>query len=199
MPLNDPLHNSVPKDDTLPHLVADNRFSPSLLSPTAMAALKRSIERTQRRRSAYRGSPLRIHIDGEAYELLTLEGGVYKPFRVPLSATYMEIFGDDRAGDLLLGVFLFPEPALAEDDRLQQLSVTLEGGQMVTMEVAVGSGTGTPVREYVIQVTYADAAEVDTEGSVTPAGKLLQVVLQPEPGTPGNPRRGAIQLYRPGQ
>jgi hypothetical protein len=196
---NDPLHHSVPKDGTTTPPIADNRFSPTPLSHMAVAVVKSSLERNQLRRSAYRGGPLRIHIDGEAHGLLALEGGVYKSFTVPLSATYVEIFGDDRAGGLLLGVLLFPEPALGEDDQPQHLSVTLEGGQTVTMEIAVGCGTGAPVREYVIQVSYADAAEVDTGGAATPAGEILPVVLQPELVTPGNPGRGAIQLYRPGQ
>ena len=58
-------------------------------------------------------------------------------FRVPPSALYLEVFGDDSEGALLLGVFLLPEPAVVEDGQPHHLSVTLEGGQTVAMEIAL--------------------------------------------------------------
>jgi hypothetical protein len=174
-----------------------NRFAPSPLSHTAMAVLKRSLEHNQLRRSTYRGSRLRVRMDGEEYELLAREGEVYKSFRVPLGAVYMEIWGDDREGDLLLGVFLIPEPSLGEDDQPQHLSVTLEGGQQLTLEIVLGDGIGPGGPEYVVQLSYVAAAEAETPGSKDLEVEALPAMLQPVPATLSNPGRGAIQRYRP--
>jgi hypothetical protein len=83
---------------------------------------------------------------------------VCEPFRVRLSASYLEIFGRDADGALLLAVFPLPAPEEVEDDGAQHMSVTLEGGQTVTLEMARGDGTGSEGREYVIQMTYTESA-----------------------------------------
>jgi hypothetical protein len=54
-------------------------------------------------------------------------------------------------------VFLLPEPARGEDEQPQDLSVTLEGGQTVAMEIRVGDGPCRGVSEYVIQISYVEA------------------------------------------
>jgi protocatechuate 3,4-dioxygenase beta subunit len=54
-------------------------------------------------------------------------------------------------------VFLLPEPTLVEHDQPQHLSVTLEGGQTVAMEIRVGDGPCRGVSEYVIQIASAEA------------------------------------------
>lgn len=157
MQMDDPLQNRVPTGGGALTPAAGNRFTPSPLSYTSITFLKRSLERNQLRRSAYRAGHLRVYIDGAAHVPLGIEGGVCQSFRVPLSASYVEIFGDDSEGDLLLGVFLLPEPALVEHDQPQHLSVTLEGGQTVAMEIRVGDGPCRGVSEYVIQISYAEA------------------------------------------
>jgi hypothetical protein len=157
MQLDDPLHNRVPTGGGALTPAAGNRFTPSPLSYTSIAFLKRSLERNQRRRSVYRQGHLRVYIDGAAHIPLDLEEGICQSFRVPLSASYVEIFGDDSEGDLLLGVFLLPEPARGEDEQPQHLSVTLEGGQTVAMEIRVGDGPCRGVSEYVMQISYVEA------------------------------------------
>jgi hypothetical protein len=157
MQLDNPLQNRVPTAVGALLPATGNHFTPSPLSHTAIAFLKRSIERNQLRRSVYRARHVRVYIDGEAHVPLDLERGISKSFRVPLSASYLEIFGDDSEGDLLLGVFLLPEPAWGEDDQPQHLSVILEGGQTVAMEIALGDGPCRGVSEYVIQISYAEA------------------------------------------
>jgi hypothetical protein len=114
----------------------------------------------------YRARHVRAYIDGEAHVALDLEGGVSKSFRVLLSASYLEIFGDDNEGDLLLGVFLLPEPAWGEDDQPQHQSVILEGGQTVAMEIALGDGPCRGVFEFVIQISYAEAPGLEIRSSL---------------------------------
>jgi hypothetical protein len=173
MQLDDPLQYCVPTGGGALFPATGNRFSPSPLSQTAIASLKRSLERNQHRRSVYRAHHLRICIDSEANVPLGLEEGVSKSFRVPLSASYLEVFGDDSEGDLLLGVLLLPESALVEDDRPQHLSVTLEGGQTVAMQIALGDGLPRWVSEYLIQISYTEplasrSVRVNTLESILP-------------------------------
>jgi hypothetical protein len=165
MQLNDPLQNSVPTVGGVLPPATGKRFTPAPLSHTAMAFLQRSLERNQRRRSVYRARHLRVYIDGEAYTPLDLAEGVYEPFSVPLSASCIEIFGDDDKGALLLAVFPLPESVLVEGDQPQHLAVTLEGGQTVAIEIALGEGTRRERPEYVIRLSYAESAEVETSGA----------------------------------
>ena len=161
MQLDDPLHNRVPTGGGALTPAAGNRYTPSPLSYTSIAFLKRSLERNQCRRSVYRQGHLRVYIDGAAHVPLGLEEGICQSFRVPLSASYVEIFGDDSEGELLLGVFLLPEPALVQHDQPQYLSVTLEGGQTVTLEIALRDGPCKRVPEYVMRISYAEAAGLE--------------------------------------
>jgi hypothetical protein len=100
MQMDNPLQNRVPTGGGALTLAAGNCFTPSPLSYTSITFLKRSLERNQLRRSVYRAGHLRVYIDGAAHVPLGIEGGVCQSFRVPLSASYVEIFGDDSEGDL---------------------------------------------------------------------------------------------------
>ena len=111
MQLDDLHQNRVPTTGGAFPPATGNHFTPCPLSHTAIALLKWSLERNQLRRSVYRARHVRAYIDGEAHVALDLEGGVSKSFQVPLSASYLEIFGDDSEGDLLLGVFFLLTPA----------------------------------------------------------------------------------------
>jgi hypothetical protein len=161
MQLDDPLKDRVPPGDGVISPVTGNRFTPSPLSHTPIAFLKRPIERHQLRRRVYRARHLRVNIDGEADVPIALAGGVSQSFRVPHSASYLEVFGDDSEGSLLLGVFLLPELAVVEDDQPQHLSVTLEGGQMVAIEIVLADGASRGVSAYVIRISYAEAAGLE--------------------------------------
>jgi hypothetical protein len=113
-----------------------------------MAFLQRSLARHQRRRQVYRTGPLRVYLDGAEHWQVDPKVGVCEPFYVPLSASYLEIFGDDAEGALLLAVFPLPEPDVVEEHGAQHLSVTLEGGHTVALAIALGDGTGGEERAY---------------------------------------------------
>ena len=103
---------------------------------------------------------LRVCLDGEERWPCTPGASIYGPFSVPLSATYLEIIGEDMDGPLLLAVFPLPEPAWVEDDGAQHLVTTLEGGQTVTIEITLGDGTRGEAHAYVIQIAYAESPAV---------------------------------------
>jgi hypothetical protein len=88
--------------------------------------------------------------------------GVGEPFRVPLSASYVEIFGEDAEGALLLAVVPLPGPEEIEVDGPEHLAVTLEGGQTLTVAIALDNGSGGKARAYVVQLTYTEPERAET-------------------------------------
>jgi hypothetical protein len=161
MQLDDPPQNCLPMGGGPLSPSTGNRFTPFPLSQTAVSFMKQSLEHNQIRRSRYRAHHLHVYSDGNAHVQLSLERGVSTLFQVPLTVSYLEVFGDDSEGALLLGVFLLPEAAAIEGDQPHHLSVTLEGGQTVAMEIALGGGPSREVSEYVIRIVYADAAGLE--------------------------------------
>ncbi len=137
-----------------------DRVHPTPLSPTGMAFLHLSLARQERRRHAYRGGPLRVSWDSAAHGQKDPTVGVGEPFRVPLSASCVEIFGDDAEGALLLAVVPLPAPEELEEGGAQHLGVTLEGGQTIAIDIALGERSGGTGRVYVVQLAYAVSAAV---------------------------------------
>jgi hypothetical protein len=170
-------------DSSLPALV--DRFSPAPLSPMAVAFLKQSLAQYQRRRRVYRGRHLRVCIDGEECWQCELGVGVCGPFSLPLSASHVEVFGDDNQGALLLAVFPLSEPVGVEDGRAQHLWVTLEGGQTIEIEISSNDAECGKLSAYVIQIAYSEAAQMDARGAITPAIGAPLAVSRSEASTPG--------------
>jgi hypothetical protein len=104
--------------------------------------------RQQHRRHRFRAGPLRVCLDGAERWQVDPRLGVCEPFRVPVSASSLDIVGDDAKGALLLAVFPLPEPDAVQADGVQHLSVTLEGGQTVALAMALAEGTGGKSQAY---------------------------------------------------
>src|SRR5262245_29566021 len=151
MQVNDSVDNDgVPRVTDESTAGTGNRLIPAPLSRTAIAFLKRALEQKQLRRRAYRASRLHVRIDGQVCQQFDPMVGPSPAFRVPVSAAYLEIFGDDAEGDLLLAVFPLTEPTLSEDGQAQRLSVTLEGGRTLALDIAPSYGACRQMQEYVI-------------------------------------------------
>jgi hypothetical protein len=161
MQMHDPVHReSVPTNGGDSPPAPGDYIRPADFHRAMMVLLKRSLERNRRRRKVFRISHLRVCLDGEDRWQCVPGAGVYGPFSVPLSATCLEIIGEDLDGPLLLAVFPLPEPAWVEDDGPQHLVTTLEGGQTVTIEITLGDATLGEAQAYVIQIAYAESAAV---------------------------------------
>jgi hypothetical protein len=131
-----------------------DRFRPSSLCRAVTVFIRRSLARNQLRRNVYRAGHLRVCIDGEERLAFDPKVGVCKPFRVPISTSSIEVFGDDDDGDLLLAVFPLPEPEMVADDLAPHMAVTLEGRQTLEIDIALAESTAGEVREYIIQISY---------------------------------------------
>jgi hypothetical protein len=164
---------STPTDSSDIPPSASDRFSPSPLSPMAKVFLKQFLARVERRRRVNRVRRLRVCIDGKEDWQGDPGGGGCGPFSVPLTALYVEVFGDDDDGALLLAVFPLPEPAWMADDRAQHLRVTLEGGQTIETDIWLGYEESGKLNEYVIRISYSEPAEVDMRDASTSAVEAL--------------------------
>ena len=151
-----------------------DRGRPAPLAPTDRTFLLQALARRQHRRHAYRAGPLRMWWDGEERLQCDPRAEVCEPFRVPLRASYVEIVGDDAEGALLLAVVPLPDPEEMEDNGVEHLAVNLEGGQTVTVAIALDYGSGGKARAYVIQITYAESASATGVSVREPASTFIR-------------------------
>jgi hypothetical protein len=110
------------------------------LSRADLTVFEQFLARQQRRRRAYRPGPLRVYANGHEHWQGDPRAGTCAPFRVPLTAAVLEVFGADAEGALLLAVCPLRDPEVVADEGVQHLSVTLEGGQTVALTIALGDG-----------------------------------------------------------
>jgi hypothetical protein len=87
------------------------------------------------------------------------------PFHVPLRAVSLDIVGEDAEGRLLLAMVPLPAPAAVEAAGTLQRSVTLDGGQRLTLDITLGAGTRGEAGGYVIHLTAEDSAVCDAHRS----------------------------------
>jgi hypothetical protein len=154
----------MPPQNPVPQLSEPPIGGNTLRAP--LAVLRQALARQERRRRRYHGGALRVGWEDDTGERCNAEGRVGEPFRVPLRASYLDIMGEDAEGTLLLAMVPLPAPALVAATRTQHLAVTLEGGQTVTIDVALGQRAKGIERAYVIQLAYRASAVL----ALLPAG-----------------------------
>jgi hypothetical protein len=155
MQSNDPAYQDrAPSVGGDSHPSGGDRFRPSPLGRAVTSFVHRSLERSHLRRKVYRAGHLRVCVDGEERLAFDPKIGVHEPFSVPIGTSYIEVFGHDDDGDLLLAVFPLPEPDMIEDDQAPHMAVTLEGGQTVGIDIALTDSRAGEVSAYVIQISY---------------------------------------------
>ena len=75
-----------------------------------------------------------------------------------LRTVSLDIVGEDAEGTLLLAVVPLPAPAAVEAEGTIQRSVTLDGGQRLTLDITLGAGTRGEAGVYVIHLTAGGSA-----------------------------------------
>lgn len=154
---------SLPPDPPDDHGDRGARFDPRPLSSVELKDLRHSLsealQRDLQRITAYRGGDLSVHVNGKAYGPLPREGDAYAPCTIPLAASYVEIYGRDNAGALLLAVFPLPEPDSVTDNHERHLVVRHEGGPTIELAIQpVPADTG-EIREFLLGITYEEAQQ----------------------------------------
>jgi hypothetical protein len=112
---------------------------------------------------------------------------------VSLEASYVEVFGQDDEGELLLAVFRLPAVEPAEANWERQLFVRHPGGQTVTLMIRPVSAETGEVTEYSLQIAYEEAsAQVAREEA---AGVLRGLTAAVERGLTAMRRLLPVELW----
>jgi hypothetical protein len=127
-----------------------------------------------------------VSIDGHERGQFDSRIGLYGTFSIPLSAAYLEVFGDDDEGTLLLAVLPLPEPEVVEREGAQHLFVTLEGGQTLAFEIALRHGRAAQAREFCIRIAYSEPPAVHARHTDPRAAEARRLLPRPERSTPPN-------------
>lgn len=140
----------------------DDRFTPPPLSTNELISLKRSLQQNQRRRDAHHGNKLRARVDGQEYPLKATDNNVFGPLNIHPSAPYVEVFGEDEDGDLLLAVFFLQECDWSSEHKKKELLVTNREGQQISCFVSPVISSEGDVIQLAVEISY-----VGKDGEVT--------------------------------
>jgi hypothetical protein len=128
-----PIFTDAPTDPT-------DRLYPHPLSDVELSRIRLKLYKELFRRKSARPSRLRLCVDGEEYlewQLDALSPG--KSCTIPSTATYIEIFGDDSQGDVLLAIFPLSGSDITEDEA-SHWSVTTECGLKIELMISAVDG-----------------------------------------------------------
>jgi hypothetical protein len=114
----------------------DRRFNPLPLTRSELSMIEHLVELNKHRRANYSRGQLRVVVDGEERATFR-EGFCIKPFTVPTTASWVEIFGEDQRGELLLAAF----PLEREDfqDQSVQVMISIAEERKATCEFSLSS------------------------------------------------------------
>lgn len=141
MALPDPDHKlGFPLAESLP-LSAQERLQPPPMTEDEWAEFLHTLQsQEERRRHFCSDGALMVYADGVERARLEATSGTQQTFCVPDLVSYVEVFGQDADGPLLLAAFLVQEPDDYEDG--DELSWVIEhaGGLRCTLTVRVEAG-----------------------------------------------------------
>jgi hypothetical protein len=112
----------------------DDRFNPPPLSETELMSLRRAFEQIQRRRELYRPGHLRVSVDGKEQILNWLDSGACEAFNIDSDALYLEVYGNDSSGDLLLSVIPFQR---LDFDKNEEIEFSIEKGDATIFNLLI--------------------------------------------------------------
>ncbi len=133
------------------------RFNPSPLTDADMSSIKHALKRNQRRRKNYKSGRLRVYVDGEEAATFTHDHPL-ESFAIPYTASCIEVFGEDDAGDLLLAVFPLSCLEAASDTLDQKLYVTHDGGQTIELSISLASGQSHESLGSLVRLEYKESS-----------------------------------------
>jgi hypothetical protein len=98
---------------------SDDRFTPPSLSETELISLRRALAQNERRRELYRPGRVRVNVDGKEQILTWKNSTACEEFTASASASYIEVYGDDPSGELLLAVVPLTKLELEHDEEVE--------------------------------------------------------------------------------
>ncbi len=137
-----------------------DRRNPYPLSPVEKESIRKGLDQKQHRRGASHFDAVRVFVDCE--ELLQLNsctplltsGSRRMTFRVPANAFWVEVFGEDKEGEILLAAFPLPQLESANSVQVQRMLITHEGGSTIELSVSPIIEQADECTEALIQISY---------------------------------------------
>jgi hypothetical protein len=123
---------------------APDRSAPSPLEPHDWTAIAAALAEKQHRRDAYHGGVLRIVVDGQERQRVQTSQTSCVTFDLAAETAYIEVFGEDQHGEVLLAVFPFATLDAMRKRRQRVYAVTHAGGQRITMQVSAVQADNRP-------------------------------------------------------
>jgi hypothetical protein len=128
-----PLHMSASSSGTSPRIA--DRFQPPTLSEDDLARLEYTLAHRRERRQRMRPVWLSVYVDGREVLQCPAQDLPSRVMLVPAHGSYLQIYGHDADGPLLLAVFPLPEEAQALAVGKQTLVVSPAVGQTLTLTI----------------------------------------------------------------
>src|SRR6266404_837976 len=82
--------------------VGNERLSPIPLDAKELSLLREQLQAESLRLENFSPHYIRVNVDGQEVAYFSPQATACEPFMIPLSASFIEILGEDEAGDLLL-------------------------------------------------------------------------------------------------
>ncbi|HEY5869423.1 MAG TPA: hypothetical protein VI542_28325 [Candidatus Tectomicrobia bacterium] len=140
---------------TSPH--AAERFQPPALSEDDLARLEYILSHRRELRQRMRPMRLSVYVDGREVLHLPSQEMVDRVLTVPAYSSYLQVYGHDAEGPLLLAVFPLPEEDQALVGGKQSLVVTPAVGQTITLTIQSFRTAMGDLEQYRLQLTYDGA------------------------------------------
>ena len=132
-----------------------DRFNPPAVPERQDAELKQSLAARARRRKTFRPGIMRVYVDDvEKISLDPRQTDAVK-FKISSTAKVIEVRGEDAEGELALGTLVVPFHEIPAGGLLRD-SLTLEGGQKLTIALESQPATTEEPDEFDVEICYAE-------------------------------------------
>lgn len=113
-----------------------NRFHPEPLRPAELAKLVDDSEEYTERLSEYEFRYLRVSVEGEEVAIFSPHSTACEPFKVPTTASFIEVTGEDDGDEILLAVFPLTHLDPCRHIEPQRMSISCGHGQLISLVVS---------------------------------------------------------------
>jgi hypothetical protein len=138
---------------------SDDRFNPPSLSETELISLRRALAHNERRRELYRPGRVRVSVDGKEQTLTLKNSTAGEEFTASSSASYIEVYGDDPSGELLLAVVPLTKLKLEPDEEVE---IPIEHSNELMFSLFIARGPDSD-DYYSVRLQCKDSAEEKSE------------------------------------
>jgi polysaccharide biosynthesis/export protein len=132
----------------------NDRFSPPTLTPYDMHIIRDSVKNNQRRRKSFISSRIRVCVDGKELTNFDARDGKSCHCNISSSSSYVEVFGQDEFGDLLLAFFPLSSLNCFDSGEPSTFVIQAEGKQRVHCLIIPESNDNSEIISGLLEIKY---------------------------------------------